>query len=165
MRQLTQSRWRVNKVEIVSLPTLTMNFDELISTIGGFGKYQKLLYIWICLPQVLLSLHMMVSIFTEATPPHQCRGDSGNHSLFIATEKVNFSLPELSCAPLSPSRNRTERVACGHGWVYSRDTFQSTTVTEVSCRWGALFCKFSVHLPWKQLVSLQWTNVVLIMRF
>ncbi|XP_056876938.1 organic cation transporter protein [Takifugu flavidus] len=107
-----------------------MNFDELISTIGGFGKYQKLLYIWICLPQVLLSLHMMVSIFTEATPPHQCRGDSGNHSLFMATEKVNFSLLELSCAPLSPLRNRTERVPCGHGWVYSRDTFQSTTVTE-----------------------------------
>uniref|UniRef100_A0A674PD56 Si:dkey-166k12.1 n=1 Tax=Takifugu rubripes TaxID=31033 RepID=A0A674PD56_TAKRU len=79
-----------------------MNFDELISTIGGFGKYQKLLYIWICLPQVLLSLHMM----------------------------VNFSLLELSCAPLSPLRNRTERVPCGHGWVYSRDTFQSTTVTE-----------------------------------
>lgn len=110
-----------------------MNFDELISTIGGFGKYQKLLYIWICLPQVLLALHMMVSIFTEATPPHQCRGDSGNHSLFIATEKVNFSLPELSCAPLSPLRNQTERVPCGRAWVYSRDTFQSTTVTEVSC--------------------------------
>lgn len=142
-----------------------MNFDELISTIGGFGKYQKLLYIWICLPQVLLSLHMMASIFTEATPPHQCRGDSGNHSLFIATEELNFSLPGLSCAPLSPLRNRTERVPCGHGWVYSRDTFQSTTVTEVSCRWGALFCRFPVNLPWKQLVSLQWINVVLIMCF
>uniref|UniRef100_H3CV27 Si:dkey-166k12.1 n=1 Tax=Tetraodon nigroviridis TaxID=99883 RepID=H3CV27_TETNG len=100
-----------------------MNFDELLSEIGGFGKYQKILYIWICLPQVLLALHMMVSIFTGATPPHWCRGDPGGW---------NFSLPESSCFSTNVSLrgNRTERVPCGHGWVYSQDTFQSTTVTE-----------------------------------
>ena len=116
---------------------LTMNFDELLSAIGGFGKYQKILYIWICLPQLLLALHMMVSIFTGATPPHWCRGDPGNHSLFTGKETLNLSLPTSSCFSTNVSlrENRTEVVPCGHGWVYSRDTFQSTTVTEVSSWW------------------------------
>ncbi|CAF99477.1 unnamed protein product [Tetraodon nigroviridis] len=43
-----------------------MNFDELLSEIGGFGKYQKILYIWICLPQVLLALHMMWDLVCDS---------------------------------------------------------------------------------------------------
>ncbi|XP_053190354.1 solute carrier family 22 member 6-B [Scomber japonicus] len=113
-----------------------MNFDQILSAIGGFGKYQKILYVWICLPQVLLAFHMMVSIFTGATPPHHCRESSssatGNHSSFPGTLSLNFSLSDSSCfssgVPLQG--NRTERVPCGTGWVYSMETFQSTTVTE-----------------------------------
>ncbi|XP_023284315.1 solute carrier family 22 member 6-B-like [Seriola lalandi dorsalis] len=113
-----------------------MNFDQILSAIGGFGKYQKILYIWICLPQILLAFHMMVSIFTGATPPHHCRDNSssvaGNKSSSPGTLSLNFSLSDSLC--FSPDvmlqGNRTERVPCGHGWVYSQETFQSTTVTE-----------------------------------
>ncbi|XP_056254806.1 solute carrier family 22 member 6-B [Seriola aureovittata] len=113
-----------------------MNFDQILSAIGGFGKYQKILYIWICLPQILLAFHMMVSIFTGATPPHHCRDNSssvaGNKSSSPGTLSLNFSLSDSFC--FSPDvmlqGNRTERVPCGHGWVYSQETFQSTTVTE-----------------------------------
>lgn len=114
-----------------------MNFDQILSAIGGFGKYQKILYIWICLPQVLLAFHMMVSIFTGATPPYRCRESSSsateNLSFFPATLSLNFSLSETSCLSsdvLLPN-NRTERGPCGRGWAYSGETFQSTTVTEV----------------------------------
>ncbi|XP_041664129.1 solute carrier family 22 member 13 [Cheilinus undulatus] len=114
-----------------------MNFDQLLSAIGGFGKYQKILYIWICLPQVLLAFHMMVSIFTGATPPHHCRESpdtiAETRSLFPGTFSLNFSLSsDSSCfsSEVPLQENRTERVPCGHGWVYSNDTFQSTTVTE-----------------------------------
>ncbi|KAM7383935.1 hypothetical protein PAMA_011339 [Pampus argenteus] len=114
-----------------------MNFDQILSDIGGFGKYQKTLYIWICLPQVLLAFHMMVSIFTGATPPHSCRDNSssaaGNESSSPGSLSLNFSLSDSSCFSSSDvllQVNRTERVSCGHGWVYSKETFQSTTVTE-----------------------------------
>lgn len=112
-----------------------MNFDQILSAIGGFGKYQKILYIWICLPQVLLAFHMMASIFTGATPPHLCRGEespsaaAGNQSSFPGALDLNFSLSGSSC--FTSPVNRTERVPCGRGWVYSKEVFQSTTVTEV----------------------------------
>ncbi|KAL3983595.1 solute carrier family 22 member 6-B [Oreochromis niloticus] len=111
-----------------------MNFDQILSAIGGFGRYQKILYIWICLPQILLAFHMLVSIFTGATPPHQCREGSspaaGNQSLYSAT--LNFSLSNSSCfsQDVVLLGNGTQRVPCGDGWVYSRETFESTIVTE-----------------------------------
>ncbi|KAM3596010.1 uncharacterized protein V6R79_006822 [Siganus canaliculatus] len=113
-----------------------MNFDQILSAIGGFGRYQKILYIWICLPQILLAFHMMVSIFTGATPPFHCRDSSsstgGNQSSFSSALSVNFSLSDSSCfsAEVLLQGNRTEQVPCGRGWVYSKETFQSTTVTE-----------------------------------
>ncbi|XP_074542236.1 solute carrier family 22 member 13 [Halichoeres trimaculatus] len=113
-----------------------MNFDQILSAVGGFGKYQKILYIWICLPQVLLAFHMMVSIFTGATPPYHCRespsSETGNQSLFPGALSFNFSLSNSSCfyPEVSVHGNSTEPVPCGHGWVYSNETFQSTTVTE-----------------------------------
>lgn len=110
-----------------------MHFDQILSAIGGFGKYQKILYVWICLPQVLLAFHMLVSIFTGATPPYQCRQGSvaGNQSLYSVT--LNFSLANTSSfsSDVLLQGNGTERVPCGHGWVYSKETFESTVVTEV----------------------------------
>ncbi|XP_036948600.1 solute carrier family 22 member 13 [Acanthopagrus latus] len=114
-----------------------MNFDQVLSAIGGFGRYQKILYIWICLPNVLLAFHMMVSIFTGATPPFHCRDSSspgaGNQSSFPGTLSQNWSASsDSSCfsSGVLLQDNRTERVPCGQGWVYSTETFQSTVVTE-----------------------------------
>ncbi|AWP04906.1 putative organic cation transporter protein-like [Scophthalmus maximus] len=113
-----------------------MNFDQVLSAIGGFGRFQKTLYVWICLPQILLAFHMMVSIFSGATPPHHCRDNSssaaGSRAVFPVTPGQSSSLSDSSCFSSGVPRrdNRTERVACGHGWVYSQETFQSTTVTE-----------------------------------
>uniref|UniRef100_A0A8C7X5W2 Si:dkey-166k12.1 n=1 Tax=Oryzias sinensis TaxID=183150 RepID=A0A8C7X5W2_9TELE len=106
-----------------------MNFDQILAAIGGFGKYQKILYIWICLPQILLAFHMMVSVFTGATPPHHCRD---SFSAGAGNQTLNLSLPDASCfsADALPPGNRTERVPCGRGWVYSSEVFESSTVTE-----------------------------------
>ncbi|CAN9503786.1 unnamed protein product [Ophioblennius macclurei] len=111
-----------------------MNFDQILTAIGGFGKYQKILYIWICLPQILLAFHMMVSVFTGATPPFQCRDNSadGNQTFVPGAVASNLSFPEASCftSDVLLRGNGTERVPCGHGWVYSQEVFESTTVTE-----------------------------------
>ncbi|XP_001341287.1 solute carrier family 22 member 13 isoform X1 [Danio rerio] len=114
-----------------------MNFDQLLATIGGFGKYQKLLYVWICLPQIFLGFHMMASVFTGATPPHRCRGSTSGMEDWTFTSNlshVNLSISRLAgfadaCTAAS-GVNRSARTNCETGWVYSHEVFQSTTVTE-----------------------------------
>ncbi|XP_014033657.1 organic cation transporter protein [Salmo salar] len=126
-----------------------MNFDQILTAVGGFGKYQKILYVWICLPQILLGFHMMASIFTGATPGHRCRDSpsSGpgnnvhNGSLALTSSvtvpaKLNVSIPvdpqvDDSCVLMDIlTENGTVRAPCEHGWVYSQEIYQSTTITE-----------------------------------
>lgn len=119
-----------------------MNFDEILALIGGFGKFQKILYIWICLPQIFLAFHMLVSIFTGAVPPHLCRSTRPSAAAPPPSSDFNFSLlsgpggqPELSCTALDSQQNLTSDLAngsCRGGWEYSKETFHSTVVTEVS---------------------------------
>ncbi|XP_037837338.1 organic cation transporter protein isoform X2 [Kryptolebias marmoratus] len=117
-----------------------MNFDEILSVIGGFGRFQKILYVWICVPQIFLAFHMLVSVFTGAVPPHLCHsmGASEGSPAF-----VNFSLltgpnghPTLSCTSFlnhsiaAAPGDGHPAVSCKEGWEYSKETFQSTIVTE-----------------------------------
>uniref|UniRef100_A0A667ZEM3 Si:dkey-119m7.4 n=1 Tax=Myripristis murdjan TaxID=586833 RepID=A0A667ZEM3_9TELE len=119
-----------------------MNFDEVLCLVGGFGKFQKILYIWICVPQIFLAFHMLVSVFTGAVPPHFCRStwpSTGGP----ASSDFNFSLvsgsngrPELSCkVQLNYSgglalNDGHPTGSCQGGWEYSKEVFHSTIVTE-----------------------------------
>uniref|UniRef100_A0A4W5NAT4 Si:dkey-166k12.1 n=1 Tax=Hucho hucho TaxID=62062 RepID=A0A4W5NAT4_9TELE len=126
-----------------------MNFDQILTAVGGFGKYQKILYVWICLPQILLGFHMMASIFTGAAPGHRCRDSPssgpGNNvhngslaltSSVTVTAQLNLSIPmdpqvDDSCVLMDIlTENGTARAPCEHGWVYSQEIYQSTTITE-----------------------------------
>lgn len=120
------------KCGMLPVKSSEINFDDILNLIGGFGKFQKLLYVWICLPQIFLAFHMLVSVFTGAVPPHLCR--SARTQMGISTS-MNISIQRtLACiVPL----NHSSAAALGEvhscqGWEYSTDTFQRTTVTEVS---------------------------------
>ncbi|XP_051510765.1 solute carrier family 22 member 6-A-like [Myxocyprinus asiaticus] len=117
-----------------------MNFDEVLDRIGGFGRFQKTLYVWICLPQIFLAFHMLVSVFTGAVPPHLCRstwppGDVGGPGLGL-----NFSnAPGESCSSSALSQlNHSDlnlpitehSTGCKGGWEFSKDVFLSTVATE-----------------------------------
>ena len=45
-----------------------MNFDHVLDTIGGFGKYQKIQYLLAALPAIVHGLHNVASVFLAATP-------------------------------------------------------------------------------------------------
>uniref|UniRef100_A0A8C5NHE2 Organic cation transporter protein-like n=1 Tax=Gouania willdenowi TaxID=441366 RepID=A0A8C5NHE2_GOUWI len=117
-----------------------MHFDEILHVIGGFGKFQKILYVWICLPQVFLAFHMLVSIFTGAVPPHLCRTKQppdGSPASFNSSLMISPSIwPEVTCpVPFNQSAavasgDGGPSMSCQGGWEYSTETFQSTTVSE-----------------------------------
>ncbi|XP_046878332.1 organic cation transporter protein [Hypomesus transpacificus] len=125
-----------------------MNFDEILAQIGGFGKFQKILYVWICLPQILLAFHMLVSVFTGAVPPHLCRSEWPSSHAALSS---NFSLvadpgADLACSAPGPDRgspllqlNASDALAlinshasagCQGGWEFSKEIFHSTVATE-----------------------------------
>lgn len=123
-----------------------MSFDEVLDRIGGFGRFQKTLYVWICLPQIFLAFHMLVSVFTGAVPPHLCRssqpvGDprllglnNSNASWETCSSLQNVQLYQLNHSDLSLpiSEHSTTSKSCKGGWEFSKDVFLSTVVTEVS---------------------------------
>uniref|UniRef100_A0A3P8WJR8 Si:dkey-119m7.4 n=1 Tax=Cynoglossus semilaevis TaxID=244447 RepID=A0A3P8WJR8_CYNSE len=114
------------------------SFDEILCHIGGFGKFQKTLYVWICLPQIFLAFHMLVSIFTAAVPPHSCRSiknstesqASSNFSLVPDGHLVLTCSALLNYSSVVRSHSGKPREICEGGWEYSTDTFQNTVVTE-----------------------------------
>uniref|UniRef100_A0A3B1JJK7 Si:dkey-119m7.4 n=1 Tax=Astyanax mexicanus TaxID=7994 RepID=A0A3B1JJK7_ASTMX len=106
-----------------------MNFDEVLARIGGFGRFQKILYVWICLPQIFLAFHMLVSVFTGAVPPHLCR-DTKTH-----THNFNFTLSQSASEACGSTHTNSSlsthtTTACRDGWEFSKDVFLSTVVTE-----------------------------------
>ncbi|XP_036421557.1 organic cation transporter protein [Colossoma macropomum] len=118
-----------------------MNFEQLLATVGGFGRYQKTLYVWICLPQILLAFHMMASVFTGATPPHQCRSArpgvpyrnltrAHKLELQLANFSELLSAGHVDSCSVNSAENQSVRLGCEGGWVYNHDVFETTTVTE-----------------------------------
>ncbi|XP_077076352.1 organic cation transporter protein [Siphateles boraxobius] len=116
-----------------------MNFDKVLDRIGGFGRFQKTLYVWICLPQIFLAFHMLVSVFTGAVPPHLCRsawstGNSGgpgpglNFSIGPGESCTSFHLSQLNHSlPITEYPSSSNSCA---GWEFSKEVFLSTIVTE-----------------------------------
>ncbi|KAF5908620.1 solute carrier family 22 member 13-like [Clarias magur] len=113
-----------------------MNFDQILEEIDGFGRYQKTLYVWICLPQIFLAFHMIASVFTGYTPAHHCRSSPDERWYFNVS--VNYS---DSCS-IPSVMNQTEEL-CPYGWVYSQELIHSTTVTEA----GKEVCHTPVSCP------------------
>ncbi|TRY67998.1 hypothetical protein DNTS_007247 [Danionella cerebrum] len=118
-----------------------MNFDKVLDQIGGFGRFQKTLYVWICLPQILLAFHMLVSVFTGAVPAHLCRsvwpmGESGHGRglNFSSALGESCSIFQDGLSGHNESRLRAEDFSntsvCTGGWEFSKEVFLSTVVSE-----------------------------------
>lgn len=115
-----------------------MNFDEVLRLIGGFGRFQKILYVWICLPQIFLAFHMLASIFTSAVPPHVCHSFSSSSGL---QTPLNFTLEQVANSCFKGNQSGVEMAvggdgalgssSCPGGWEYSSEVFHNTIVTEV----------------------------------
>jgi MFS transporter, OCT family, solute carrier family 22 (organic cation transporter), member 4/5 len=80
-----------------------MNFDDVLPYLsrGDFGKYQKKIYVLLCLPSVLAAFHKLAGVFLLAVPDHRCKLDN---------ELINasFELPEnvwRTSFPFDESKN------------------------------------------------------------
>ena len=54
-------------------PLAKLDVDKvLVEKLGEFGRYQKFVYILVCLPAALTAGITLGSVFTEYVPDHRC---------------------------------------------------------------------------------------------
>ncbi|XP_012705248.2 solute carrier family 22 member 7 [Fundulus heteroclitus] len=127
-----------------------MKFDNVLSEINGFGKFQVRLFLIQMLSLITLPCHFLLNNFMAAVPPHHCNisaledgGVFGNLTLHqklsvsIPTERDGtlsscqmFATPQYEYLSGSNSSQEASLVKCQSGWVYDNSTFKATLVTE-----------------------------------
>ena len=50
-----------------------MKFDDVLSIIGDFGTYQRVIFTVLCLPLVFMAMQYMAPVFVMGTPDHRYR--------------------------------------------------------------------------------------------
>ncbi|XP_021380019.1 organic cation transporter protein-like isoform X2 [Mizuhopecten yessoensis] len=123
-----------------------MKFDDILKTIGEFGKYQKILYLLLCLVSVSAALHMVISVFLMGTPTHRCAIpgypndtydiQSPSHEVLVSRlvplstdETLKYVQCELFARSYDGDDNSTKKVACS-SWVYDTSVFINTFTSE-----------------------------------
>ncbi|XP_037530831.1 solute carrier family 22 member 7-like [Nematolebias whitei] len=127
-----------------------MKFDNILSEVNGFGKFQIRLFLIQMFSRMTLPCHFLLNNFMAAVPAHHCDisalqdgGVFGNLSFY---QKLAAGIPTKQDGTLSLCRmftkpryqnwtgsNSSEEawsVPCQKGWIYDNSTFKSTLVTE-----------------------------------
>ncbi|XP_076358159.1 organic cation transporter 1-like isoform X1 [Tachypleus tridentatus] len=136
-----------------------MDLDDILPYVGKFGLYQKLIYVILCIPASIPAVFTLFNVvFISATPEHWCRvpeidflyqmTPSERKSLTIPLEKrdgriqhsrckmfdVNFTqvaYDALSQGMKPVADPNWPKTTCRHGWVYDREVFENTLVSEM----------------------------------
>lgn len=59
------------KPECYSIFTDTMDYDKIVAHLGDFGRYQKFLYLLICLAVIFDGMFTVMPAIVLATPKHR----------------------------------------------------------------------------------------------
>ncbi|XP_051579557.1 solute carrier family 22 member 7-like [Myxocyprinus asiaticus] len=127
-----------------------MKFEELLSEIDGFGRFQKMVLIINFLGRFSLACHFLLGNFIAVIPTHHCdisyldaEGIFGNLSreqrltVSIPAQEDGtpaschmFSYPQFHLLSNSSSHPEVAVVQCQNGWKYDNSTFISTLATQ-----------------------------------
>jgi len=78
-------------------PLENLDLDKLLEQrVGQFGRYQKTIYVLVCLPSMLTAMVTMASVFSTLQPRHRCMipgCDSSDPQYNDGSKFQNFSIP------------------------------------------------------------------------
>uniref|UniRef100_A0A1I8HEN3 MFS domain-containing protein n=2 Tax=Macrostomum lignano TaxID=282301 RepID=A0A1I8HEN3_9PLAT len=120
-----------------------MKFEEIVTLLGDFGLYQRLMYIIPCYAAICTAFNGIQLIYTLYVPDHRCRIPElgANDSWGIDASIVRQFVPTRPCAGaeegdcfdrcrLFAANSTNETVTCSDGWVYDTSDMMSTFATE-----------------------------------
>ncbi|KAI7796115.1 putative solute carrier family 22 member 5-like [Triplophysa rosa] len=127
------------------------DYEETTAFLGTWGPFQKMVFILLCTSTIPNGFSAFSVIFLADIPPHHCRIPDSNLSdawrnASIPLQQVEGKLERVKCSRYSldvirnfsslgfmpHDVNLTDIMteSCADGWVYSKDIYQSTIVSE-----------------------------------
>ncbi|XP_061177652.1 organic cation transporter protein-like [Saccostrea echinata] len=127
-----------------------MKFDDILYHLGEFGRYQKRLYLLLCLPAISVACFMMGLVLIMESPKHRCKilsypNDTYEIQSSYHQDLINLTIPKSDDETLdysqcymyvrndagnSNSANFTKE-KCTE-WVYETSVFKSTFTSKMN---------------------------------
>lgn len=128
------------------------DLDDLLPIVGEFGRYQRLLLWFVCLPACLpCGFCAFNQLFMTDTPPHWCNvpglegldppqrrhlgipKEADNESYSRCTRyNIDWGAPEMIMMENLAPNASWEVIPCDHGWEYDQSEITSSVVVDVS---------------------------------
>lgn len=116
-------------------PGSTMTYDHVLTQLGDFGRYQKRIFLLLCLPGISCAFHKLAWVFLGAKADHRCQlpSEGPNATYYLEPDIWNNSIPWDSKFQNYSSCQRYEAnytsVACSE-WIFDHSKYESSAVME-----------------------------------
>uniref|UniRef100_A0A1Y1M257 Uncharacterized protein n=1 Tax=Photinus pyralis TaxID=7054 RepID=A0A1Y1M257_PHOPY len=112
-----------------------MGYDDVIPMLGNFGRYQRRIYLLLCLPAVLCAFHKLSNMFLQAKVNHRCQlpSELPNATYELPISILNESYPYEAALERYSSCSLLEngRDAPCDSYIYDYSKYESSIVIEV----------------------------------
>ncbi|XP_043071000.1 organic cation transporter-like protein [Drosophila grimshawi] len=126
-----------------------MGYDEIIVELGDFGRYQRIIYVLICLTSMPVAFHKLAGVFLLAKPKFRCALSNETNQSFELTEELSqLAYPpyekceryelEYDIGNESFHRLSNETQSCNR-FIYDRSRYANSAVTEFDLVCGREF--------------------------
>ena len=120
-----------------------VKFDNILSEINGFGRYQKFRYALICLSGLLPPLVVYLHSFIAANPNHRCTNENIAND-FYDTSVLNNTDEQMVLEKCTVTYYNSTNQTCNK-WVFDK-TYYQTTLTEEVLEYNINFTTIYIYI-------------------
>ncbi|KAL7727041.1 hypothetical protein ACLKA6_012424 [Drosophila palustris] len=126
-----------------------MGYDEVITQLGDFGRYQKIIYLLIALTSIPVAFHKLAGVFLLAKPDFRCAlpSDPANASYELPAQLMELAYPAKDTCEYyqldvdvngSYYRTSNDTQKCSR-FIFDQSKYQNSAVTEFELICGRQF--------------------------